>query len=57
MSEFPIHPVPAKWKENAWINKDRYQVMYRQSIEDPDAFWAAQAEALSELGIAMANRL
>ena len=43
MSEFPIHPVPEKWKENAWINKDRYQVMYRQSIEDPEKFWAEQA--------------
>ncbi|MDG1813900.1 MAG: acetate--CoA ligase [Porticoccaceae bacterium] len=43
MSEFPIYPVSEQWKENAWINQDRYQAMYQQSIENPDQFWAEQA--------------
>ena len=43
MSESPVYPVPEKWKENAWINQDRYKAMYQQSIENPDQFWAEQA--------------
>ena len=43
MSEFPIHPVPESWRENAYINKESYQAMYQRSIEEPDAFWAEQA--------------
>ena len=43
MSESPLYPVPAHWQENAWINKQKYSQMYRQSIEQPDQFWAEQA--------------
>lgn len=43
MSTSLIHPVPAQWRENAWINKEKYSDMYRQSIEQPDQFWAEQA--------------
>ena len=43
MSESPMYPVSEQWKETAWINQDRYQVMYQQSIENPDQFWAEQA--------------
>ena len=43
MSESAVYPVPEQWKENAWINQDRYQAMYQQSIENPDQFWAEQA--------------
>ncbi len=43
MSEFPVHPVPEHWKESAWINQDRYQAMYQQSIENPLQFWSQQA--------------
>ena len=43
MSESSVYPVPEKWKENAWINQDRYKAMYQQSIENPDQFWAEQA--------------
>ncbi len=44
MSESPLYPVPTHWQENAWINKQKYRQMYRQSIEQPDQFWAEQAE-------------
>ena len=43
MSESAVYPVPEQWKENAWINQDRYKAMYQQSIENPDQFWAEQA--------------
>jgi acetyl-CoA synthetase len=31
------------WHENAWINKEKYQQMYQQSIDQPDLFWSEQA--------------
>ena len=44
MSDTLIHPVTKQWKDNAWINQDRYQAMYRESIANPEKFWAKQAE-------------
>jgi acetyl-CoA synthetase len=44
MSDTLIHPVTEQWKDNAWINQDRYQAMYRESIKHPEEFWAKQAE-------------
>ncbi len=44
MSEFPLHPVPAGWADNAWINEAKYAELYAQSVEQPEQFWAAQAE-------------
>ncbi len=44
MSESKIYPVPDDFAKNAHINKERYEAMYKQSIEDPDTFWAEQAE-------------
>ena len=44
MSEFPVHPVSEEWAREAFIDHQRYQEMYRRSIEEPDAFWAEQAE-------------
>ncbi|MBT6125261.1 MAG: acetate--CoA ligase [Halieaceae bacterium] len=42
MSEFPTHLVPANFND-AHINAERYQAMYKRSIEDPDAFWGEMA--------------
>ncbi len=42
MSEFPIHPVPANFKD-AHINPQQYQEMYQRSIEDPEGFWGEKA--------------
>ena len=39
--QYPIFP---KFKEQAHINKENYQKLYQQSIEDPEGFWAQQAE-------------
>lgn len=44
MSDFPLHPVPAEWAANAWINEAKYAELYAQSIEQPEQFWATQAE-------------
>jgi len=43
MSESKIYPVPSEFAKNAHINNERYETMYKQSIEDPDGFWAGQA--------------
>ncbi|MGQ9425544.1 acetate--CoA ligase [Gilvimarinus sp. F26214L] len=45
MSDLPkLHPVPAEIAARAHINKERYEELYRYSIEAPDQFWAEQAE-------------
>jgi acetyl-CoA synthetase len=44
MSDYSMHPVPEQWKDNAWINKDCYQAMYRESVDNPEKFWAEQAK-------------
>ncbi len=43
MSEFPVRPVPSAWAANAHINRATYESMYRQSVEQPETFWAEQA--------------
>lgn len=37
------YPVKTEFS-NAWINKQRYESLYKQSIENPDVFWKEQAE-------------
>ena len=44
MSEIKIHPVPAEVASHAHIDNETYQEMYRRSVEDPEGFWAEQAE-------------
>jgi acetyl-CoA synthetase len=44
MIEIETHPVPAAVAEHAHINAERYQEMYQRSLNDPDGFWAEQAE-------------
>ncbi len=43
------HPVPAAWAGRARINADRYAAMYRQSVEDPEGFWATEMQRLDWL--------
>ena len=45
MSDFAVHAVPEEWAKNAYIDKSTYEAMYQRSIEEPDQFWAEQAEA------------
>jgi acetyl-CoA synthetase len=44
MSEVKVYPVPAGVAEHAWIDEKTYQEMYQRSVDDPDGFWAEQAE-------------
>ncbi|MBU2885479.1 acetate--CoA ligase [Gilvimarinus agarilyticus] len=45
MTEQHVYPVPEAIKKAAAIDADRYEQMYRQSVEQPDQFWAEQAES------------
>jgi acetyl-CoA synthetase len=38
--------VPASIANHAHINKSRYEKLYRESVENPEAFWAEQAKTL-----------
>ncbi len=44
MTEVKIHPVSKEWAGRAYVNAEKYQEMYRKSVEDPEGFWAEQAE-------------
>ncbi|MFK7993293.1 MAG: acetate--CoA ligase [Granulosicoccus sp.] len=41
-----VFAVPEDFASNALINEARYQELYSQSINDPDAFWAEQGKRL-----------
>ncbi|MFD2190904.1 acetate--CoA ligase [Pistricoccus aurantiacus] len=41
-----IYPVRDEFAQQAWIDRDAYQKLYRQSIDDPDSFWAEQAKRI-----------
>ena len=43
MSEHSAYPVPANFS-NAHISPARYEQWYRESLDDPSAFWAARAQ-------------
>jgi acetyl-CoA synthetase len=44
MSESKVYPVPAEVAANAHIDAAKYKEMYQRSIDDPNGFWAEQAE-------------
>ncbi len=46
MSENRVFPVPEEWARKAWCDKARYQEMYRQSIENPEAFWGEHGKRI-----------
>jgi len=39
-----LYPVPADVAKNAHIDAATYEEMYKRSVEDPEGFWAEQAE-------------
>jgi len=45
MSEIQTYDIPAEIAANAHIDTEKYQAMYQRSVDDPDGFWAEQAEA------------
>ncbi|NEV63580.1 acetate--CoA ligase [Thiorhodococcus minor] len=44
MSEEKVYPVPADIATQAHVNAEQYASLYQRSIDDPDGFWAEQAE-------------
>jgi acetyl-CoA synthetase len=42
-SDRHVYPVSAELAASAHINRERYDAMYRQSVEQPDVFWAERA--------------
>lgn len=46
MSHPSLYPVSAKAKTRTHITDEIYQEMYRQSVEQPEAFWAEQGKRL-----------
>ncbi|MFQ3786149.1 acetate--CoA ligase [Halomonas sp. A29] len=41
-----VHPVSDDFAANAWIDREKYQAMYQQSVDDPEGFWAEQAKRI-----------
>jgi acetyl-CoA synthetase len=46
MSDNEIFPVPAAFAATAHADNDKYLEMYRQSVADPEGFWAEQGKRL-----------
>jgi acetyl-CoA synthetase len=41
-----IHPVPAEWAKRAYVDEAGYAEKYRQSLEQPEAFWREETARL-----------
>jgi acetyl-CoA synthetase len=44
MSDVKVYPVPAQVRARAHLTNEQYMRMYQRSLDDPDGFWAEQAE-------------
>jgi acetyl-CoA synthetase len=44
MSEHKVYPVPESVAARAHVTQAEYEAMYRRSVDDPEGFWAEQAE-------------
>ncbi|MGB0957655.1 MAG: acetate--CoA ligase, partial [Litorivicinus sp.] len=45
MSDQKVYPVSAEWAASAWADEAKYNEMYAESVNNPDAFWGEQARA------------
>ena len=41
-----IYPVPESWAATAQVDANRYSELYRESVEDPEAFWRREARRI-----------
>jgi acetyl-CoA synthetase len=46
MSENDLFPVPADWAQKALVDEAKYNEMYAQSVEDPEAFWGEHGKRI-----------
>ena len=44
MTDQNIFTVPSAYARKSWLTLEHYQVLYQQSITDPEGFWAEQAK-------------
>ena len=44
MSDVKVYPVPPEFAAHAHLTREQAQAMYQRSVEDPEGFWAEQAE-------------
>jgi len=47
MTTNTVHPVNDFFRKRTLVSKEKYQEMYRQSVEDPDTFWGEQAKRIT----------
>ncbi len=40
------YAVPAEWQSRAWIDEQKYQAMYKRSVDDPTGFWGEHGKRL-----------
>lgn len=41
-----LYPVPPELAKTAWIDREKYQSMYKHSVENPEAFWGEQGKRI-----------
>ena len=41
-----VFPVPGDWASRAYVDNDKYQAMYQQSVDDPEAFWGEHGKRI-----------
>ncbi|RBP15556.1 acetyl-coenzyme A synthetase [Roseiarcus fermentans] len=46
MSEVHVYDVPDEWAKRAWIDDAKYRTMYKQSLDDPEAFWGEHGKRI-----------
>jgi len=46
MSDNALFPVPESVANSALIDEAKYQAMYKQSLDDPEGFWAEQGKRI-----------
>lgn len=46
MSQLKKYAIPSAMAQRCLVNPEQYQVMYQQSVQDPDTFWGEQGKIL-----------
>ncbi len=46
MSDNKLYPVPEQFAKRTLLNREKYEQMYRQSIDDPETFWGEHGKRL-----------
>ncbi|HEX6000353.1 MAG TPA: acetyl-coenzyme A synthetase N-terminal domain-containing protein, partial [Hyphomicrobiaceae bacterium] len=46
MADEKVYNVPAEWAARAYVDHEKYQAMYKRSVEDPNGFWGEHGKRL-----------